>query len=150
MFEKIHWVDYKKRVPKGFFELFFRKICQLLARFVFINSFRIFLYRLMGMKVGSRVYIGFDCFIDPDLAELITIEDRVIVSFRVIIVAHDRIREFVAPVLIKKRAFIGAGAIITPGMTIGENAIVGAGAVVTKDVPDGTTVAGNPARPINA
>lgn len=148
MFEKIHWVDYKTRFKKGFFEPFFKKICQLLARFVFINSFRIFLYRLMRMKIGSRVYIGFDCFIDSDLAELITIEDRVIVSFRVIFVAHDRYREFVALVLIKKRAFIGAGAIITPGVTIGESAVVGAGAVVTKDVPEGTIVVGNLARPI--
>lgn len=151
MSEKIHWVDYKTRFPKCFYELFFRKILQLLARFVFINKFRIFLYRLMGMKIGRRVYIGFDCFIDSDLAELITInEDGVIVSFRVIIAAHDRILEFVAPVIIKKGAFIGAGAIILSGVTIGENAVVGAGAVVTKDVPYGTIVVGNPARPINA
>lgn len=147
MFEKISWVDYKTRVKKGVFKLLFRKVCQLLARFVFINRFRIFLYRLMGIKIGNRVYIGYDCYIDSDLAELITIEDRAIVSFRVIIVAHDRFREFVAPVLIKKQAFIGAGAIIIPGVTIGENAAVGAGAVVTNDVPDGTIVAGNPARP---
>jgi len=147
MFKKINWVDYKTRVKLGFFKLIFRKVCQLLARFVFKNSLRIFFYRLMGMKIGNRVYIGFDCFIDSDIAELITIEDSVIVSFRVIVAAHDRYREFVAPVLIKKGAFIGAGAIILPRVTIGENAVVGAGAVVTKDVADRTVVVGNPARP---
>lgn len=43
-------------------------------------------------------------------------------------------------------ASIGAGAVILPGLTIGENALVGAGAVVTKDVPAGETWVGNPAR----
>ena len=41
---------------------------------------------------------------------------------------------------------VGAGAVVLPGRTIGRSAVVGAGSVVTKDVPDGATVAGNPAR----
>lgn len=45
-------------------------------------------------------------------------------------------------------ASIGAGAVILPGLTIGRGAMVGAGAVVTRDVPAGTTVVGNPARPL--
>lgn len=45
-------------------------------------------------------------------------------------------------------AWIGAGAIILPGVTIGAGAVVGAGSVVTSDVAPGTTVVGNPARPI--
>ena len=49
-------------------------------------------------------------------------------------------------ILIKKKAWIGAGAIILPGVTIGEYSIVGAGSVVTKDVPAYTVVGGNPAR----
>ncbi|MEK7592364.1 MAG: acyltransferase [Patescibacteria group bacterium] len=49
---------------------------------------------------------------------------------------------------VKTGASIGAGAVILPGITIGENAMVGAGAVVTKDVPDNTTVIGNPAHEI--
>jgi UDP-2-acetamido-3-amino-2,3-dideoxy-glucuronate N-acetyltransferase len=47
---------------------------------------------------------------------------------------------------VKKGASIGAGAIILPGVTIGERAMIGAGAVVTNDVPDNATVVGNPAR----
>src|SRR5689334_11116671 len=45
-----------------------------------------------------------------------------------------------------KGASIGAGAVILPGLTIGERAMIGAGAVVTKDVPAGATVIGNPAK----
>jgi UDP-perosamine 4-acetyltransferase len=43
-------------------------------------------------------------------------------------------------------AFIGAGATVLPRLKIGRGAVIGAGAVVTKDVPAGSTVAGNPAR----
>ena len=52
----------------------------------------------------------------------------------------------VGPIIIKKGASVGAGAIVLPGITIGRNAMIGAGAVVTRDVTDGATVAGNPAR----
>ena len=47
---------------------------------------------------------------------------------------------------IEDGAFLGAGAIVLPGVTVGRDAIVGAGAVVTRDVPPGETVVGVPAR----
>lgn len=49
-------------------------------------------------------------------------------------------------ILIKKNAWIGAGAIILPSVTVGGNSVVAAGAVVTKEVPDNTVVAGVPAK----
>jgi len=52
-----------------------------------------------------------------------------------------------AKIIIGAKAFIGARAFIMPGVTIGDGAIVGACSVVTKDVPAGSTVAGNPAKP---
>lgn len=52
----------------------------------------------------------------------------------------------VQPVVVKKGAWIGANAIILPGVTIGENSVVGAGSVVTKDVAAFTVVAGQPAK----
>ena len=50
------------------------------------------------------------------------------------------------PILIKQNAWIGAGATILPGVTVGENSVVAAGAVVSKDVPDHTVVGGIPAK----
>jgi sugar O-acyltransferase (sialic acid O-acetyltransferase NeuD family) len=53
-------------------------------------------------------------------------------------------------IVIGARAFVGIGAVVLPRLQIGEDAIIGAGAVVTHDVPAGTTVGGNPARPISS
>ncbi|EKB29819.1 sugar O-acetyltransferase [Aeromonas dhakensis] len=66
--------------------------------------------------------------------------------------ADERIQgvETALPVTIEDRVWIGGGAILLPGVTIGREAIVGAGAVVTKDVPAGARVVGNPARVLPA
>jgi maltose O-acetyltransferase len=50
------------------------------------------------------------------------------------------------PVTIGRDVWIGGGAIILPGVSIGDEAVIGAGSVVTRDVLSGTTVMGNPAR----
>lgn len=52
------------------------------------------------------------------------------------------------PVVVERGAWIGANAILLPGVVIGEHSVVGAGSVVTKSVPSHTVVAGNPARVI--
>jgi acetyltransferase-like isoleucine patch superfamily enzyme len=58
----------------------------------------------------------------------------------------ERRRELIAGPQIRRGARIGGGAILCPGVEIGEEAFVGAGAVVTKDVPPRVVVVGNPAR----
>ena len=56
--------------------------------------------------------------------------------------------EIAVPVRIGARVWIGGGAIILPGVSIGDDAIIGAGAVVTRDVASGKSVVGNPAIPL--
>jgi maltose O-acetyltransferase len=64
--------------------------------------------------------------------------------------AETRIQglEVAKPIVIEDNVWLGGGAILLPGVTIGRNAVVGAGAVVPRDVPANTVVAGNPARVI--
>ncbi len=54
--------------------------------------------------------------------------------------------QYNVPVHIGKNCWIGAGAIIMPGVTIGDNTVIGAGSVVTKDIPSGVVAVGNPCR----
>ncbi len=54
--------------------------------------------------------------------------------------------QYNAPVRIGKNCWIGAGAIVLPGVVIGDNVVVGAGSVVTKDLPSNVVAVGNPCR----
>lgn len=58
--------------------------------------------------------------------------------------------ESAKPIYIQNNVWIGSGAIVLPGVTIGENSVVGAGSIVTKDVEPGVVVVGNPARVVKS
>lgn len=113
-------------------------------------------YKMRGTKIGKNVGIAQGVFIEESQPNLVTIEDGVNIGPGAIIVAHDSAYHCIDPnipilfgkVTIRRNAYIGAGAVILPGVTIGEKAIVAAGAVVTKDVSPGMTVGGVPARVI--
>ena len=103
----------------------------------------------------DRIKMGKNVMINSNLLAMarggITIEDDVQIAANVQLLTnnHDPYERMVLPckpILIKKGAWIGAGATILPGICIGEHAIVGAASVVTKDVPDCAVVVGNPAK----
>lgn len=103
------------------------------------------------ISIGMNVFINFDC-IFLGLGG-ITIEDDVLIGPRVSLLSeghpvHPADRQALIPghIHVKKNAWIGAGATILAGVTIGENAIVAAGAVVSNDVADNTVVGGVPAK----
>ena len=142
--------EYVEKTKPSVIKKFYRKFLNTIARLTLLPQIRMRAYRLMGMHIGKNVFIGPDCYLDDTFPELIYIEDNVTVSFRVTIAVHGecsgRLSSKVSPVIIRKRAFVGTGAIILPGVEIGEGAVVGAGAVVTKDVSPGITAIGVPAR----
>ena len=61
---------------------------------------------------------------------------------------REQAYQYNAPVHIGKNVWIGAGAVIVPGITIGDNSVIGAGSVVVKDIPAGVVAVGNPCRVI--
>lgn len=104
-------------------------------------------------RIGKNVYINHLCSM-LDMGT-ITIGDDVLIGPKVNILSEEhpvnpaeRKALMVRPVVIKNGAWIGAGATILPGVTVGENSIVAAGAMVNKDVPDNTVVGGIPAKVI--
>ncbi|WP_202397108.1 glycosyltransferase [Teichococcus coralli] len=105
-----------------------------------------------GIQIGSNTVINRFCYLDGRVP--LKIGNNVNVSHYTLIqtLTHDpQNPDFVClegPVEIGDHAWIGARALICPGVKIGEGAVVGAGAVVTRDVPPYVIVAGNPARPI--
>ena len=98
--------------------------------------------------VGARTKIQADAYVTA----YSTVEEDVFIAPCVVTTNDDfmgrteRRHELVAGPTIRRGARIGGGAVLCPGIEIGEEAFVGAGAVVTKDVPARTVVVGNPAR----
>lgn len=109
---------------------------------------------------GCHISVGKDVFINKEAFFIdlggITLEDNVLIGPRVTLITVNHIMDpakrrglTLAPVHIKRNAWLGANVTVLPGVTIGENAVIAAGSVVTKDVPNNVIVAGVPARVMN-
>lgn len=123
----------------------FRRSTTLPAGKVDFSAFeeQIDFYRKCGTNIGERVrFLGRIDGVNP---QLVSIGDYSVVGIHSVLLAHCPIRGAL-PCRIGKFVYIGFGAIILPGVTIGDHCLNGAGAVVTRDVPAGSVVAGNPAR----
>ncbi len=134
------------------------EVCQLVSEIIerevpASTEIRVSFYSDYGrnIKLGERVFINANVMM-VDLGG-ITIEDDVLIGpgAYLISVNHQlkpkqRKELELKPVVIERNAWIGAKAMILPGVTIGENAVVAAGAVASKNVPANTVVADIPAR----
>lgn len=109
-----------------------------------------------NIHLGSGAFLNFNCIV-LDVVE-VSIGDRTQIGPAVQILTPDHPRdskqrraglEFGRPVRIGSDVWIGGGAILLPGITVGDGAIIGAGSVVTRDVAAGATVVGNPAKPLS-
>jgi maltose O-acetyltransferase len=106
-----------------------------------------------NIRIGAGVFLNFNCIV-LDVVE-VSIGDGTQIGPAVQILTADHPRdpaeratnvEWGTPIRIGSNVWIGGGAVILPGVSIGDDAVVGAASVVTKDVPPGATVVGSPAR----
>ncbi|RDE05951.1 sugar O-acetyltransferase [Sphingomonas aracearum] len=109
-----------------------------------------------NIELGERVFFNFNCVV-LDVCR-VTIGDftmfgpgaQVLTPMHPLDAALRRREEYGRPVTIGSDVWVGAGALILPGVTIGAKTVIGAGSVVTRDVPAGVFAAGNPCRVIRA
>ena len=87
----------------------------------------------------THIYVGDDTMFGPNVT-IATAGHPIAPELR------GRGLQFNMPVRIGKRCWLGAGVIVMPGVTIGDDTVIGAGSVVTKDIPSGVVAVGNPCR----
>lgn len=137
-----------------------RLVTQILQDLAFVCPwpFRPSLHRARGAEIGKDVYIGSLVVLDDAYPEYIRIGDHVQLSAGAKILAHDssfrnvfekNLPTHIGPVVIRRNVYVGSGALILPGVTIGENTIIGAGAVVTSDIPPRSVAVGVPAKVVD-
>lgn len=126
------------------------------------NGIRCFGLRLCGFQIGNDVYIGSNFTVASLISWegcQLTIEDRVAIGPNVTLVLssdanYSKLMEVIPPIVgsitIKNDAWIGAGSVILPNITVGQMSVVGAASLVNKNVDDFTIVVGNPARFLKA
>ena len=104
------------------------------------NGIEIKLLIKSGLKLGKNCFISHTVQIDATFPWLITIGNNCTLTQNVTILAHDASTKKylgvskVGTVTIGNKCFIGAGAVILPGVKVGNNVIIGAGSIVTKDI----------------
>lgn len=123
----------KKRIRE-----FIRLIVITLRHFVLVI--------MWGMDISKSARISFGARLDRTYPKGIHIGEESYVASGACIFSHDFSRGIHTDTFIGRRCFIGANAIILPGITIGDEVIGGAGAVVTKNTPSRCIVVGNPAK----
>jgi maltose O-acetyltransferase len=115
---------------------------------------------LCGFEIGKKVYVGEDFLVVHLISERscnLIIRDRAAIGPRVTAILSsdanwsrlmDQFEYIKSTIILEEDCWIGAGAILLPGVTIGKGAVVGAGSIVTKNIPPFTVVAGNPAKEV--
>ncbi|MDG5775407.1 acyltransferase [Haloarculaceae archaeon H-GB2-1] len=141
-----HWPDARHplRVALNYVVVW---ICRLSPSLALKN----WLYRRVGMTVGTGVSWGLEATPDVFWPNLVTVEDHAIIGYDATILCHEFLQEEyrTGEVVVGERAMIGAGAVVLPGVEIGAGAQVAANSLVVEDVPPDTTVAGVPAVPLD-
>jgi len=110
------------------------------------SKLRVFLYRLIGFKIGKNVFIGMKCYLDDVAIDKMKIEDDVTISYGCYFACHGKGQNHTS-LVIQRDVYIGMRCNIISGkkgIVIGHESIIAAGSLVNKDVKYKTTVAGVP------
>ena len=120
------------------------------------NKLRISMQRQRGVRIGKNVHVGTYVNMDLPYPYFITVEDGVSLAGSITILTHNKPLKFhqncspsyIAPVVVRKNAWVAVNVTILPGVEIGEGAIVASNSLVNKDVPALTLCGGVPAKVI--
>ena len=107
---------------------------------------RLYLTKVWKMDIHPTVNMSLSAKFDLTHPAGVHVDAFTYIAFDARILSHDMTRNIKVHTRIGKNCFIGGRSLILPGIEIGDNCIVGAGSVVTRSVPDGSIVAGNPAK----
>lgn len=112
-----------------------------------VLSLRIkFFNKILGMNIDPSARISLKAKLDFTNPKGVNIGAGTYLAFDSVILAHDMCRSMSKSVNIGKNCFIGARAIIMPGVELGDSVVVGAGSVVTKSFGSNVMISGNPAQ----
>jgi len=120
------------------------------ARNLLVQLHCVFLRRVWGMDIGEDCRISLKSQLDFTNPQGVHIGAGTYLAFDSVIFTHDMSRALRTDTYVGRNCFIGARAVIMPGVKVGDNCVVGVGAVVTHDVPRGSIIAGNPAKIIRS
>lgn len=125
-------------------------VIRIYIRVLACHARRLFLVHMYGMDIARSARVSWGSRLDKTNPKGIHIGEESSCASGCLILTHDYSRRLHADTRIGRCCFIGANAIVMPGVAIGDSVIVGAGAVVMRDVPSRSIVMGNPARVIRS
>ena len=122
------------------------RVRRFLHRTIVVNGMRRYYNAVWKTNIGTGSRISLSAKLDKANPKGVVIGEYTAVTFGAAIVSHDFVNNIHTTTRVGSYCFIGANAIVMPGVTVGDHCIVGAGTVVLRDVPPNSVIMGNPGR----